>query len=575
MAKKRSNAGSCASKNQSDSRRNRNTRRSSTQVSYKGDTDRTRDEREAKAMQYNGKGENDYRWYAADESIAVDAARGIPFNWATGTPIDLDNPLTATIPSTKGKFFIPGIQALRLVPTVGVAAGPQSPINVAATNMYTVVRRGKTGYSYYNSPDIMIMTIAFGQIYSYITFLMRAYGVATLYAQKNRYFPRCVLFAMGINPEDIRNNLGNFRYGINLLINKVASFAIPANIPYFQRMAFLYQNIYTEGTSVKDQCYMYVPDGFYRFAAYTNESDGAGYLQYEKFYNAGTFMTVSQLLAFGDKLLAPLLNDDDINIMSADMLAAYGSDTIKLQSLPDYYPIVPVFDIGVLEQMKNATVIQQFVPTNIVQNNDKGYLVNIPQATFSALTSEDTWANNAFASSAQVLLESKLMTTTTAEVTPALILESSRLMVGAGNYKKTPPSATSGYVGTVDLYCGTEVAVDCQLWGAKVTNVEPYMTFERSSIGYVYAAGVTTDPTQLALEIKKFALMSHFRFHPAEHVIDVKQGSTGAAFNVADSTFFFDVDNYGVATNQVLRRLHETVILNLLSVPRVGTDIRR
>lgn len=209
------------------------------------------------------KGSNDPAWYAASNELLRDSA-SIPYSWPVGTPIDFHNPLNLT--AENRKWAVPGIQSIQLVPSVGLSDSPSSPINVAANATYAFVRHANAGHSNYDAPDLMLYIMAMSQVYSYICYLQRAYGVATLYAQTNRYLPDALLTAMGCNPGAIRSGLSDFRYGINVLINKAASFAVPAEMTVFNRQAFLYSNIYTEGTSIKDQLYMYNPNGFWQYS---------------------------------------------------------------------------------------------------------------------------------------------------------------------------------------------------------------------------------------------------------------------------------------------------------------------
>lgn len=361
---------------------------------------------------YDEVGSNDPAWYAANAALLRDSA-SIPYSWALGTPIDMSNPLNVN--ADKRKVIIPGLQTLYLTPSVGQSSSADSPINVASNSTYAFIRHANSGHSNYDAPDLMLYIMAMSQVYSYIVFLQRAYGAATLYAQRNRYIPDKLLEAMFIDPR-VRTNLADFRYGINMLIQKAASFAVPNTMSYFNRQAFLYGNIYCEGESLKDQLYMYCPDSFWKYQ--WNATDSSGELVPTQFYG-GTggqgYFGVFGLIEYGNAMLDALIMDEDMNIMSGDILKAYGSNNIiKLQPLATEYPILPIFNLGVLEQMKNATVVGTFpgcVNTKVVQDPTKGFLMCAPSVTLVKDSTVPNWVNKAGSEALKTLLGNRLITT--------------------------------------------------------------------------------------------------------------------------------------------------------------------
>lgn len=550
------------------------TRDGKVQSSYPGDKDTKRDKTEQSKMRWKSK-TNDPAWYAADPAILRDVA-SIPFSWASGTSIDLNG--AHDFP----KFIsFPGLQVQYLYPAMGYSDGPSSPINVAAHSVYTFVRHANAGHANYDAPDLMIYILAMSQVYSYINYLQRMYGMLTLYSQRNRYLPDALISYSGGDPKSLREHYADFRYGINLLINKAASFAVPGNMSLFKRQAFLYQNVYTEGTSAKDQLYMYSPLAFWKYVLNT---DSSGKLAIVKLPTVGTY---DALLQFGNDLLAPLLASEDMNIMSGDILKAYGNEgIIRLASLPDSYPLVPIFDIGVLEQMKNATVIPEHYLHNgeVVQSADHSYLNSNwyiggaydPQ--FVEL--RDELIKTVFAGFGQ----NKVLTTTTSEVNPDLVIESTRLMVGLGPVQIDQPVAP--YVSAA-LYCGTEIV-------AKMLNVRSSLDAYGNIQGFVHfdsiyyyslqndlgsnkvhhitfknGAAVVNQVSwsdSIKSYLSQMRMSSAFRYFPwCEY--DVHENKEGGGTGYYERSVWFDADNYAVLTSQDLYKMHEAAIINMLNAP--------
>lgn len=540
--------------------------------------------------------------WATDPALMRDAA-SIQFSWATGTEVDM-----GSIPALPNNTtVIPGLHTEYLIPSVGYSEYATSPINIAATADYSFIRHANSGHQNYDSPDLMLYIMGMSNVYAYINFLQRAYGKATLYSGRNRYLPETLLRADFIDPDDMQTHLADFRYGINVLINKAASFAVPAEMTMFKRQADLYKAVYTEGTSIKDQMYQYAPAGFWHF---TYDSDNAGMLELLPFVVtttnsqeianfATTFGTqykyykVSELLEYGNVLLAPFLQSEDMNIMSGDILKAYTqSGIIGLASLPTEYPMLPIFEIGTLEQMKNATILPsintsqagfEFIDTSITQSANKGYLVSTPGFRiddYSTSVSGPTFEQTAIARMLTVLTENRLLTTTTADVTPELIMESTRLMVGA---KLSVPSSTA----TIQLYSGSEIAIGALLWTldynrGTVTPTPTNYAYCDVSDSVVLRNNIVTQAGDhlsqelskamalLNMKITRHAKLENFRFHAQLHDYWLQYDIQEVSLDFKASGFAFDVDNYALLTASDLERLHEAALLNMLHVPSIA-----
>lgn len=505
-------------------------------------------------------GSNDPQWYATDPALLRDAA-SLSFSFSTGLPVTLAPEVGAAT-----TFTVPGIMTIPLAPSIGWASSPASPINVAGTSVFSYVRSTNSGTAYGSPETMMLYLEAASQIYSYINFLMRAYGAATLYAQQNRYVPVGLLLAMGFSTQgvtDVQNNLAQLRYGINLLINKAASLAVPASFPIFNRRAFVYQNIYTEGTSMRDQLYMYVPAGFHQLSY---DSEGKMYLRYlPKGVKAdGTVIrwlgSVKEALDFGNSLLNPILQNEDMNIISGNILKAFGvNNIIQLKTLDEVYPLIPVFNIGVLEQMKNATcvdfgLIESLDITQAVATSGS-YLSFQPQLSLNV-------SQPVIKRALQIYSMPRVLTTTTADTSPELVIESSRLMVAGADYEEN--SSTSA--ATLSLFPGAEIPGPA-VYHVYLNTQQQGWTQGAHIMHYADVVDMTSgDSIQNAeQQLNLLQTMSNFDFHPVTYVV-LKPSDTGWW----QSAPFFDMDNYTVIHSEELIRLHEAATMNLYHVPSIA-----
>lgn len=541
------------------SNENRSNRKRGTKSNYKkgnGQKPQVKDKNEG----YEGKQSptNDPKWYAQTPELLRDAA-SIPFSSAAGTSYSLNFYGDSVNPSTEQ--YVPGVLSMTIIPTIGGDSSFNSPLNIATNALYGQVRKANSGSANYDAPNLFMYCMSIAQIYSYINFLMRVYGVSQLYVHYNRYMPEALLNAMGVDYSSVQENLADFRYGINVLIHKASSFACPASITYFNRLAFLFAGIYSEGESVKDQVYMYNPAGFMKL---TEQDTTPGWnLQYVPMPSptAGRdFITVKQLLDYGTSLITPLLQSEDFNIISGDIIKAFGTNILGLQSLPEVYTILPVTDLAVLEQMQNANIIGfawQYPNITCVAEVKEVPNTNTIRATVSlkGATLEGTSIEARLLKSLQARCNgNKLLTTILTAPTPEDVIERTRLM-----FTMNDESDESSY--TMYIQTGSDICVGYDIWTIdpnthKPKKIPQYIDFIMNS-GTVYDDWVSL--------VVNHCLLENFKFHPMQYF-----WVSDASGNITFSNLAIDVDNYAIISPQTITNMNEAALLSLLNVPNVS-----
>nr|AVX53591.1 putative capsid [Marmot picobirnavirus] len=493
---------------------------------------------------------NNPEWYFAYPGL-MDLATLIPHTWATGVPIDLTGKSGFTgAADNLHTLTAPGLLALKLAPSVGNTATSTDPINLAAQSLYSWIRHDQTGSKNYESPDLMIYVLGMASVYSAIIWLQRIYGYALDFVQENRYMPIAYAAADGVNLDNIQENLADFQFGINYLIHKAASLHVPSTITYFNRHAMLYRDIYTEGSSIKDQQYMYCPIGFYKFGL---NSQGAGILNIEKL--PGTSMTYDQLINYVDGLLQPILMDvEDAGTMSGDILRAFGeSGLIKLQVIDNTYKVIPHFDIGVLEQFKNATIVPAD-PDFMFVGQQNGILTCSPTLNVDTnLTTDTTGDGYLMKSVLSAIAFDKVLTTTTASIDAKVIAESTRLMVTAKSPVQlfdTPSSESFTHNFSVPLFCGSEVPVSGLLISITPAGARRSWSF------------TMFEEMASSLQLANFmADYVPFKFAPRVQIFDTA-GGVGS-----QPSELFSYDDFMILTPDELDRIHQVALLSMFNNP--------
>lgn len=522
-------------------------------------------------------------WYGSDQAILRDYA-SYPFSFATGTPIKMNDPILQLISKDSDELVIPGVTIQWLVPTIGHTERPSDPANIAMNSLYSAIRSANSGAKNYDAPDQFLYCLAVSQVYAYINWMQRIYGIATtLYSQGNRYMPQKLLEAEGIDYTSIRDNVSNFRGAINIMINKIASFAVPNTLTLFKRTAFLYQGIYSEGTSIKDQLYMYSPASFYKFQL---DTDSKGMLTTVASPSSralcnNQLASAQQLISFGNELIDALFSDEDVQIIGGDILKAFGRENlIMLNSLPEVYPIIPVFSVEVLEQMANATVLHDSLIgvanrtillnsniTQVVEDLTSSPYLKCPNALQMTTSGDPTSVDVMQAIAYTGLTQSKFLTTTTDKTGPDLVIVNSRLMLTASDVNREAANVT------MYIESGTEI-VWAQCYVTMGYNSTGSLKLERYWTSFVQPIKVDNDTTGLANSfgnmIRSLSVRNFFKFNSPIMQYLYKDGTSSPSVSIANGYLNQAIDNATLLHDGDLRNLHQVAILNLLHVPPVA-----
>lgn len=298
---------------------------------------------------------NDPQWYFKSASLLKDVA-SFSFARPLGSPVlGVTQPSNSRLNNKVSNWnSIPGVMAIKLVPTVGISRDAQSPLNVGAQNIYTRVRYKNSGAANYDAPDLMMYYLAMSSLYSAWNWMKRIYGYASYYSQTSWYNAYAFAKAENIDLEDILANLADFRAYLNMSADKINAFCVPAVFNYIVRHSWLYSNIYKDSDTTKAQCYMFTPALFHRYDEYSSSNGGKLVpidVNTEARQDAITFKQLQTIL---NTMINSLQYSSDIGNMSGDTLKEFGSNLFTLSYVDPDYNVVPVYNKEVLTQFENA-----------------------------------------------------------------------------------------------------------------------------------------------------------------------------------------------------------------------------
>jgi len=532
-----------------------------------------------------GDAENDPAWYDRNAPLVSDAAN-IPYSNPLGDAIiamdgnailrvSATGSVTVKSQSDYTKYSIPGILTLKTKPSFGSNDTIKDPVNVAATMLYTELRYNNSGRKNYDMADSFIYCASMADVYSFIVWVERIYAKAFVYSQRNKYVGQALLDSENIDSSSIVNNLANLRYWLNSYIHKVAAFAVPASIMYFQRRAWMYSHVYLENpdANIKDQMYQFTPDGFYH---YNLDSTGAGMLEYKTISDIigdSSPIDYNDLRTIGEWLVSNIVGDEDFGLISGDVLRAFGVENIiHIVPLDEYLDFVPVYDEYVLLQMKNADVVDLLsgsvsgacAPyyTETLDGTAKEYHLGNLYQSFSGLlkSQEGVELSNMHAShtvsNVATVKMNKIFDLNTPNPQPVDTMEISRLKVG---YKdQIINDSGSNRESYVLLSTGADVVV-----GLRITS---FRNDGRLVHGYrtdcIYDAN---DSAELAALLSSGA----FNFTYMPHIYKI--GLTSQAMDTL--VCLSNIANYSIQPSEVLQKMHEVAMLSLFYVPGIAKMI--
>lgn len=523
--------------------------------------------------------DNDPSWYARNPSILKDAA-SLPFSQALGT--DVTMPGAFGFAEFSSATEMPGLCVLRYLPSIGsglestnvtapVAHSQTSGCNVAARNVYSFVRHANSGHSNYDAPNLMLYFLAVMQAYAFWAHLARIYGLFTVFAQKNRYLPRTLIEALGVDYESLSGNLAQFRYFINTFSAKLSTFAVPRIFTLVDRWVFLNQSVFVDGETSKAQMYMYAPLGFMRATpSGLALGDNPGLVLDESRWNASSQYKLDDIIAVGNRLLDPLLTNEDWNIMSGDVLKAYGHENLYSPSpIPEDYVTLPGYSEEVLMQIHNSNALGISVysctgntvpkwPSKGAYGGYGSWLETVNLATmYSTIDNKLTDFIVAYASNGNSFLGAagpKILNMHKEDVTPEDVMVATRCMIGMERMSTNSSSWTMGL--TVQ---GSEVILCYEIHAGAGDNAT--VTTHGSWIG------------KTAADLAVIEQASKFKDYPLLYVMS-NIGSTSDSALTANATLesvVGELDNYTVVDNNMLRRMNDAAMLSMFNVPYFGS----
>lgn len=504
--------------------------------------------------------DNDISWYSKNKQLLQNACN-LSFGNPVGAVID-HNGIGPKVLNRR----IAGIMSLGLVTGPGYSGSRDSAANIAAKNIYSFIRQANSGGKNYDPNDLMSYLLAVDEAYMLFYDGVRALGMINSYNTQNRYAPKALLNAAGWNYEDLIQNIADFRYYINAFSTRMNAFAVPANWSLYKRHAWLYSNVYLDGTGSKAQMYVFKP------TCYRVRNDATGALETYSLdnkrltattptqkANQPVFRTFAQYREACDTVFQALINSEDVGVISGDILKAFNGGMLHLLPVvADGYVVVPTYNREVLDQIHNATILSGVYNADITMDNaiNAGNVVYAPRTGVQFVpptTSGATPYTYKEVRKIFPLSNAQLIDFKTETVTPEQVMIGTRLTAGAAGLFYESDGKTPVENEDANFAIGSMLALDVSATEV-VSNVDIYTLLD---------SGNTQVRAVTQLNNGEVSAYSMFDWSPIRYIGTI----TSDHNKPLEGGVFGDLENYGLVDLGTLHNIHDTAILSEFDVP--------
>lgn len=484
---------------------------------------------------------NDVSWYTANPELLKDAA-SFPYAKILGLPLQYNYKSDVAFGNTKGYFTVPGIMSFETTAIPGISRDASSAINMSARALYSYVRHQNSGSKNYESADLFMYVLALDSAYTFWAEMNRVYGLVNRYRLMNRYYPKAMFKAIGVDFDSIQSNMADFRYYINQYAYKLASLAVPSGFDLFKRHIWLFGNYFVDSDSAKAQTFVFKNVAHYVFSGRTDEA-GSELIRTAR---PSTDLTFDDFISIGNTILKPLIEDEDIGIMSGDILKAFGRENLlTLNTINSDFTVDPIYSIEVLSQIQNASVgFSVSTPTtwNVTQNN--GTIILDPRSTGGPVYGVPSIILNMYKD----------------DPTPADTMVATRL-------SWVTTSRTNEEEEITLKSCGTEIIHTAKLWFNSVDSAGKIVDTSYTA----FSSHWQTEMGDSSGDIYTLAQVTSFRFHPLIYNYMYDADSATDAF----IGILGDLNNYTVLDGDDLETMHEAALLSLVDCKNMGNWSRK
>lgn len=271
------------------------------------------------------------------------------------------------------KIGVPSVAAIQVVPTMG--SDDQGAITSAIDRLYANLRRANTGAINYTKTDLHKYLYNLDKAIIIDRYLRRAYGLLNKFSALDSRLPYAYFKAMGLDYDSFKDNMSDLRSWLNNNSTRLHT-VLAGKCDLFERRAWMFENIFKDGTTKKAQEYMFtIPESL----KYWDWGNGKFSNVTIPLYTGGQVgRTYSQVIGFVKNFMDNLTSSNVVNLISAELIKAYGVEQSKdyFTTIPEDYTTQSYYNEEVLNEIQNAKLCGTLTDNTFVSGT--GYIVEAP-----------------------------------------------------------------------------------------------------------------------------------------------------------------------------------------------------
>lgn len=551
--------------------------------------DNAREDKVAKQIMSDAKSGkfNDINDFLRNPTL-LKAAASYPVFPILGEPID----------PTRRTDGIPGIMAFNWVPSFGDIQGgltrknvganklklsaPPLAINQASDSTYSFIVHDNSRNYNYNSSDLFMLIIAGANVFGIIESMKRAYGMAKIYTETNRYYPDAVLEIQGFNAKDLKNHLSQAWFDINNLIVQTRQIWVPNAFPIVTRWMDINSNLYKDAPGDYAQTYIYVQSRYFTYNETQFQTGSAvtvaqvpivkanGETTYVDFApGVSNQYTWSQWVAAAQGMIDNLINSEDRGIIYGDLLNAYTAERIiAIPEINSDYTVIPEYSPEISMQIENTVVCpkNEVDILGLAQYENKLYPMYNGGTTTSLVASETP-------------TKGFLNFHIESDPSPEMILTATRFMtlgIRAANTltfgEDGTPTSECSWIPNV---CGSEIVQQITICNYDNAN---NLTGKHWTYTFGTSNRVNLEGTVSSSQARWWFSTMAFDWHPFAYTVAGTTHTKNPSAEEADDGTpvgnpivgaFGDADKYTIVEPSLLKKINDVAFYSLFGVPQI------
>lgn len=315
---------------------------------------------------------NDVSWYKTNDQL-FDQAAHISQVHINGFPYNVQTRLLK--PISDSGYTDSGVMTADLIITPGKTQGSGDPFNQCMINFFNYIRGKYTSSVPFQPNDLGCYFLAVGNIIALYSSIKRSLNCINLFSKENKDLSRLLYASMGYKAQHIAEERSEYATNIiqlNLQLTRLESLALPRNVNFFKRCAWLFSYYYFDDPSaLRGNYYMYKLGGYYTFSSTVPTHDqptlNATGLIYHNMISSDSRYIRTDIEALNNAI-SDLVNDDNARQISG-WLAAYYKDFVFTTEYCSAETLLPAFNEEISHQFRNLKVLpEDIAKVNISQD---------------------------------------------------------------------------------------------------------------------------------------------------------------------------------------------------------------